>query len=284
MEENKDKLLQYVLAGNLNRDTILPLSGAPMIDKLGGGLTYAAVGMQLWNEQAGLMAKISPDFPRSWLDPFSSYGFDLKGIKTAHDKIDMRRFLAYEDLQTPTYNAPIEQFAKRGLKFPLALLNYENNMIQGAGRGQFNPKSIGISDIPDNYREARAAHICPIDMISHQVVPSILHNGNVQTITMRACKEYMISTAWDDIPGLLSGLTAFMASENEIRNLFQGRSTDIWEMADALSRFGPEYILVRMENGGQYLYDGVSKKRWMLPMYPINIVDPTGGADAFAGG
>ncbi|MCJ7694076.1 MAG: carbohydrate kinase family protein, partial [Anaerolineaceae bacterium] len=116
------------------------------------------------------------------------------------------------------------------------------------------------------------------------VIPSILHNGNVQTITMRACKEYMISTAWDDIPGLLSDLTAFMASENEIRNLFQGRSTDIWEMANALSRFGPEYILVRMENGGQYLYDGVSKKRWMLPMYPINIVDPTGGADAFAGG
>jgi len=284
MNESKDKLLQYVLAGTLNRDTILPLSGAPGVDILGGNLAYAAVGMQLWDEQAGLMAKISPDFPLSWLEPFRSFGFDFNGIKTTQDKIDMRRFQAYEDPQTPIFSAPITQFAKRGLKFPLALLNYEYNSIQGVKRGQFNPGSIGISDIPDNYKDARAAHICPIDMVSHQVIPSILRNGNVRTITMRACKEYMASSAWEDIPGLISDITAFMTSEDEIRKLFQDRSTDIWEMADALSRFGPEFILIRMKNSGQYLYDGVSKKRWILPMYPVKIVDPTGGADVFAGG
>lgn len=90
--------------------------------------------------------------------------------------------------------------------------------------------------------------------------------------------------AWEDIPGLISDLTVFMVSEREIRSLFQDRSTDIWEMANALSKFGPEFILIRMKSGGQYLYDGISKKRWMLPAYPVKIIDPTGGADAFDGG
>jgi hypothetical protein len=39
---------------------------------------------------------------------------------------------------------------------------------------------------------------------------------------------------WDDIPILLNGITRFLCSEEKMVSLFQGRSTDLWEMAETL--------------------------------------------------
>jgi sugar/nucleoside kinase (ribokinase family) len=94
----------------------------------------------------------------------------------------------------------------------------------------------------------------------------------------------MSPSFWEEIPQLLSGLTAFITRETEIRTLFQGRLTDVWEMAGVLGGFGPEFILIQMPSMGIYLYDRVNERRWVVPNYPVRMVDPTGGRDAFAGG
>jgi ribokinase len=89
---------------------------------------------------------------------------------------------------------------------------------------------------------------------------------------------------WEEIPGLLSEITAFITTEEEIRNLFLGRQTDLWEMAKILGSFGPEYVIIHTASFGYYLYDREGNKRWTVPDYQSKRVDPTGAGDAFAGG
>jgi sugar/nucleoside kinase (ribokinase family) len=67
-------------------------------------------------------------------------------------------------------------------------------------------------------------------------------------------------------------------------SLFQGRSTDLWEMAETLAGYGCEIIVIKRRSNGQYLYDHSSHTRWIIPAYPSRLVDPTGAGDAFCGG
>ncbi len=80
---------RFVIAGCLNRDTILPISGPPQIDVLGGNLAYAAAGLNLWGQTAGLLARIDKDYPMEWLSRFESLGFDLNGITIIADPIEL---------------------------------------------------------------------------------------------------------------------------------------------------------------------------------------------------
>jgi len=94
----------------------------------------------------------------------------------------------------------------------------------------------------------------------------------------------MNPTYWEDVPALLTGLTAFLPSEEEVRTLFQGRSRDLWEMAEALAAYGCEIIVIKRGENGQFLYDAATRTRWEVPPYPARFTNPTGAGDALCGG
>jgi sugar/nucleoside kinase (ribokinase family) len=276
--------LRFVIAGCLNRDYILPISGPPQIDVLGGNLAYSAIGLKLWEATAGLVARLGEDYPLQWLDRFRSLGFNLSGIKVLSEPLDSRRFMAHDDPTTTHFLNPVQHFADRGLTYPPSMLAYQETKPRISSRETPLSQSIQISDIPETYLEASAVHICPVDYLSHLILPSIFSQGQATTITLSPAPGYMHPAFWEEIPGLLSDLTAFIPSETEIRNLFQGRRTDLWEMAEILSSFGPEFILIRTTSRGNYLFDREREKRWVVPNYQSKIVDPTGAGDALAGG
>ncbi len=282
--ELTDSYLRFVIAGCLNRDYILPVSGPAQINVLGGNLAYAAVGLELWGGRSGLIARVSAGYPTEWLEKFREHGFDLSGIKVLEGEMDARRFLAHTDDETTYKDNPVQHFAERGLTFPPKLLGYQTKQINISSRTTPLRQSIQISDVPEAYLEASAVHICPIDYLSHVILPSVFRQGQTTTITLSPAPGYMTPSFWEEIPGLLSDITAFITAEDEIRTLFQGRSTDLWEMAETLGGYGPEFILIQTERSGYYLYDQIRRKRWVVPNYQTNVVDPTGKADAFAGG
>lgn len=276
--------LRFILAGCLNRDFILPVSGSPQLDILGGNLAYAAVGLHLSGASAGMVARIGRDFPKEWLDPFEQLGFDLSGIKILPESIDLRRFMAHDDPMTTHDKDPIQQFAERGLPIPPELLGYQADGENISSRTTPLKQSLKFTDIPESYLDASAVHICPIDYLSHLILPSIFHQGQASTITLTPAPGYMNPSFWEEIPGLLSDITAFIVEERQMRELFQGRRADLWEMAEVLGKYGPELILIRTLSSGCYLYDRLGAKRWVIPNYRTDVVDPTGGTDAFAGG
>lgn len=281
--EASDGLLRFVLAGCLNRDYILPVSGQPQIDVLGGNLAYAAVGLKLWGGTGGLVARVGDDYPLHWLEGFNEQGFDLSGIKVLQEPVDNRRFLAHEDSLTTYHQNPVQHFADRELTYPPDLLGYRAKIPALSSRTTPLKQSIQISDIPKSYLQASAVHICPIDYLSHMLLPSVFRQGQATTITLSPDPGYMDPSFWEEIPGLLSEITAFNTTEKEIRNLFSGRKTDLWEMAEVLAGFGTEFIVIRTTTRGYYLYDRNRGKRWVVPHYQSKVVDPTGTADAFAG-
>jgi sugar/nucleoside kinase (ribokinase family) len=171
-----------------------------------------------------------------------------------------------------------------GLPYPKSLLGYTPPEPQIDSRTQSTLLTIRQNDFPPDYLDATAAHLCPLDFLSHTLLPSVLRRGHITSITLDPGANYMNPTFWNDIPVLLNGLTAFLASEEKLTSLFQSRSTDLWEMAETLAGYGCDIIVIKRGSQGQYLYNGASHERWIIPAYPVNVVDLTGAGDAFCGG
>jgi sugar/nucleoside kinase (ribokinase family) len=144
--------------------------------------------------------------------------------------------------------------------------------------------SLRQSDIPPDYLEANTAHLCPLDYLTHSVLPAALRQAEYTTVTLDPSPGYMNPAYWSEVPALLTGLSAFLPSEDEARSLFHGRSENLWEMAEALTTYGCELVVLKCGERGQLLYDSATHRRWEIPPYPARLVDPTGAGDAFCGG
>ena len=276
----------YLFAGLLQRLYQLLPSGKTRLDVPGGNLLYAAAGAGVWDpeERFGLVARVGEDYPQEWLRRFEQHNCDVTGVRVLPEAVDLRSFAAYSDMQTRHSDDPVPHFARLGMTLPKALLGYKNPLPRLDSRTAMQPTSIRQSDIPGRYLECKAAHLCPVDYLSHSLLPAVFRQGELPTVTVDPSPGYMNPDYWEHVPALLTGLTAFLPSEEELRSLFRGRSDDLWEMAEALAAYGCELIVIKRGLRGQYLYDSASKKRWEIPAYPSREIDPTGVGDAFCGG
>ena len=272
-----------VLVGRLQREYILPAAAPARLDGLGGNLAYAAAAFASWGGQAGLVSRVSADFPMDQLTRLESLGFFLDGVHTVSEPLDSRYFVAYGEGNKAYFDNPITHFAERQLTFPPELFGYQPRR-KYCSKTDYESGSFRVTDMPRLFLEAKVAHVCPIDFISHKILPSVLKAGMIQTLTMRACSCYMDPIFWEDIRGLISDLTVFLMTDVQALKLFQGRSVDLWEIAEHLAGYGPEAVLVHTGDGSTYLYDRMSHKRWIVPAYRAHISDPTGRLDAFDGG
>jgi hypothetical protein len=293
---------KFVLAGHLQRDYLLPARGRPLIDVPGGNLLQAAAGLGVWlpaktgttsprsgtgttsDITIGLLARAGEDYPHEWLRSFNKRGWDTRGIHILAEALDLRFFQATLPDQTIQHRDPIPHFVRLGLTFPKSLLGYQPSSEPQGNRQAPHPASPRPSDIPPDYLDAHAVHICPIDYLTGCRLTSAFREASVTTITLDPSAACMSVGTFEDVRILLQGLTAFLPSEQELRKLFWGRTNDLWEMAEELGNCGCEFIVVKRGAHGQMLYDSVSKKRWEMPAYPSNLVDATGAGDSFCGG
>jgi len=275
---------KLVLAGQLRRQYLLPPEGRPLLDTPGGNLLYAASGARLWSDTVGLSGRVGEDFPHEWLRQFEQKGMDPQGIKILPSPMELRSFMAYTDPNTYQVSNPVSHFARLGMPFPKGLLGYQPPSNEANSRISSNPDSPKISDIPPDYFLAKAVHLCPLDFLAHVQLAPAFRQGGVAAITIDPGPGYMNGNFLNDMRSLLQGVTAFLPSEDEIRTLFWGRTTDLWEMAETLCSYGVETVVIKRAARGQYVYDRDSRKKWDVPAYPGRASDPTGAGDAFCGG
>ena len=276
--------IRYLIAGNIEREFIVTADQQTQFDITGGNALYAAAGLSIWDSGVGIISKIGEDFPQDALGKLSEIGLDTSGIKIVPENLDLRKFIAYDEPDILTGDSPISRFAKLGMQIPKSLLGYKSSPTTLDNHAIPGTQSLPTKDIPAKYLDALAAHICPSDFITHNVLPSLLRQGNVSTITLDPDPGYMDPVFWEDIPAVVNHLTAFITSENKIRNLFQGRTTDLWEMAEAICSYGCEIVVLNRNTKGVLLSNCANKNKWMIPAYPAQIIDPTGREDAFCGG
>ena len=275
-----------ILAGQLRRDFVVLPNGEIFLDVPGGNLLYAAAGLAIWEPSPppGLVSRVGEDFPADWIDDFSQHGFNTQGINVLPQPVDVRSFYAYRDPTQRIYEDPMTYFSSIGQPFPKALLGYQPATLEPDSRTRLSSTSLRHIDLIPELLEATAAHICPVDYLTHSLLPAILRQAGFTLITVDPSPGYMAPSFRDDVPSIVTGLNAFLPSEEEVRALFEGRSTDLWEMAETLSSYGCEIIVIKRGVRGQLLYDSISRKRWEIPAYPVQSVDPTGVGDAFCGG
>jgi sugar/nucleoside kinase (ribokinase family) len=275
---------RFLVFGRLTRMFLLPPNGRALLDIPGGNALYAAAGLALWEQGVGLVARVGEDYPRAWLQQFQQRGLDTRGVHILPEMLDVREFLAYTDLNTRFIDNPVTHFARRELPFPRALLGYQDKRGKLDHQQQLNRASLRQSDLPQDFIHAAAAHFCPLEFLTHNLLPAVLRQAGFTTLTLDPSKGYMDPALWERIPQIVTGLTAFLCSEEKVRALFHGRSTDLWEMAETLASYGCEIVVIKRGLQGQLVYDAAGRHRWEIPAYPSRAVDPTGAGDVFCGG
>jgi hypothetical protein len=283
----------FILAGHLHRDYLLPPLDGPLMDVPGGNLLYAAAGLGVWSRagtgtttesSVGLLTRVGEDYPRDWLRSFEKRGWDTHGIHITAEALDLRYFQAILENQTVQRSNPVAHFARLGLPFPKSLLGYQPPTEPDDDIKSSNPASPRPSDIPSDYLNAHAVHLCPMDYSTICRLTSAFRQASVTTLTLDPSAGYMSVKTLKEVRILLGGLTAFLPSEEELRALFWGQTDDLWQMAEALGEYGCEFIVIKRGAHGQMLYDSVSKKKCEIPAYPARLTNITGAGDSFCGG
>lgn len=281
-----DRTPHYIFAGLLQRETILLPSGKALVDVLGGNVLYAAVGSLVWEKDPppGIMARVGEDYPQSWLELCEQRGIDTRGVRILPEALDVRSFTALTTRHLRSSEEPISHFSRLGLPFPRLLLGFRDQSAALNSRTQLLPTSLRQADLYPDYMDAGAAHLCPMDYLTHSLVPALLRQAAFTIVTIDPSPGYMNPTFWGDLPKIVTGLTAFIPSEEDLRCLFQGRSENLWEMIEAVAAYDCEIVIVKRGEGGQMLYDSTSRSRWEIPAYDSRVVDPSGAGNAFCGG
>lgn len=272
----------FILVGQLARDYLLPPLGQPLLDSPGGNLLYAAGGLGLWDSRIGLVSRAGENYPRLWLKDLKKRGWDTTGIRIQPGALDQRNFLAYSENFDPIRSNPVSHFGRRGVPFPKSLLGYQPRTDSQPARKADSVSPL-FADIPSDYIDAGALHLCPLELSAHQQFADNLR-GAMRALTLDPSAAAMTPSNLREVRGLVHGLTAFLPSLEEITALFWGETNDPWEMAAAIGEFGCEYVIIKCGKRGQLLYDAHSKRRWEIPAYPARLTDPTGAGDAFCGG
>ncbi|MGZ9222478.1 MAG: carbohydrate kinase family protein [Anaerolineales bacterium] len=274
---------QFLVFGKLTREYLLPLAGPARLDMPGGSLLYAAGGLGVWESEIGLVGRVGHDYPREWLNACIARGFDTSGIRVLSNNIEMRDFVAYNELYEANRINPVSHFARREMTFPKSLLGYQPPDDKKKPKPN-DESNLVVTDIPSDYLTARAALLCSMDIVTQTQLIAGMKRGSVHTFVLNPGPDAMKPKARRELPALLHGVTAFLPSQEELCNLFWGQTYDLWEMAASVSMYGCEYVIIRCGARGQLLYDTNSKKKWEIPAYPARLADPTGAGDAFCGG
>jgi hypothetical protein len=277
---------RHLFFGQLLREYIILPSGEALIDVPGGNVLYAAVGLEVWetDPSPAIVARVGEDYPQEWLEEYKNQGLDIRGVHVLPQALDVRSFVAYASQTIRYYDDPVSHFARLDLPFPKGLLGYRTPSSPIDSRTTILPTSIRQADIPPDFLDASAAHLCPMDYLTHSLLPAVLRQAEFTTVTLEPSPRYMNPTFWGDVPALVTGLTAFLPSEEDLRSLFQGRSDDLWEMAEAIASYGCEIVVIKRGERGQWIYDSASGLRWDITAYPARVYDPSGAGDAFCGG
>jgi hypothetical protein len=225
---------KYLIVGSFSRDFVIPPNGNPKLDFLGGNAAFTAAGLALWDRPVGILTRIGEDFPREWLNQFSQNEIDIRGVKIIPESMDLRNFYGYNTDGNFQTHSPVGLFAELELPFPTSLYNYKAKKTLKDDLHSRMPTSPISSDIPADYLDAIAAHLCPMDYLTQSLLQSALHSGQIRTITLEANSAYLIPENWKLLPNIVSGLTCFIVQEDDIRQFFRGRCDELPEIAAGL--------------------------------------------------
>ena len=272
-----------IILGKLTRETIINRNNEIFLDRPGGNLLYTAYGFALWGKTAGLVARIGNDCPEEWLDEIEMNSLSTVGITRSPVNCDSRSYFLVDEKNGAREVNPQKYFSDQKIPMPKVLLGYEPDPAGIDNRKQGTANTIRPENFPDEYLSSRYLALCPVDFLTHNMIPAFFRGQTGGEVFIHASSGYTHSSFFFDLPPIVNGATMVMISEDNARRLFLGKLEDTWQISEMLASYGVDIIVMSKKSGGYDTLDIASKKRYHIPPYPVNCIDPIGVDDAFFG-
>lgn len=238
---------EILVVGSVGYDSITtPAGHAENI--LGGSANYFSLVSSLF-AKVNVVGVVGDDYKDTDRDLLTSRGVNLEGLQTLEGKT-----FHWEGRYEGDMNEAIT-------------LDTQLNVFQ-----HFNPT------LPETYKNSEFVFLANIDpVLQMQVLDQVNSPKLVGVDTM----NFWIDSKLEDLKQVLKRVDVLLINEGEARAL-----TGIWNgvaAAQKLADMGPKAVVIKRGEYGFVLY--TQGQYFILPAYPVvEVVDPTGAGDTFAGG
>ena len=240
--------MSLIVTGSIGIDTIItPTERAE--DVLGGSCIYFAAAASFFSP-VRVVGAVGEDFPDEHVKVFEHFNIDTAGLE--------RRGGAKTFRWTGEY--------------------HENMNERDTLETQLNVLAEDLPPVPDAFRDSRFVFLANTHPAAQL---ELLEQFPDAELTVADTMDLWIDTARAELEALLGRIDGLVLNDSEAQKL-TGES-NLVVASKKIVEMGPRFVVVKKGEHGCLLNhaDGLG----VLHAYPaINVVDPTGAGDAFAGG
>ena len=246
---------------------------------LAGPALYAAAGIKSCTDNVGVISAVPTIEKAELQQSLQKFNIDYSSIIfTTSSSID-EQFLGYLALYTPPSRLPIPYFSSLRMPLPASM---RSNAFQTVLINQV--QNYFPAELSPVYLNSSAAHICAAELKFQVKAFTLLDKTAISVLTLLSDPGYMIPSEWEMVMNLMNGLSIFITTRSQLSSLFKNRTNDLNEICKILHTHGCSYLVTINDAEGYELIDFQMKKKYTIPVYPSNIIDPTGMDEAFCGG
>lgn len=240
--------MSLVVVGSVAFDSIETPFGRQE-EILGGSATYFAAAASYFSAPS-LVAVVGEDFPEDALEFLTDRGVNLEGLSRTHGKT-----FRWKGRYGPTLADPETLDTRLGV--------FEH----------FDPV------LPDSYRKAELVFLANIDPVLQR---RVLEQVDTPKFVAADTMNFWISGKREELLEMLASVDVLIINDSEARQLAQEHN--IVGAARKIREMGPKMLIVKRGEHGAMLFDD-QQQVYYAPAFPVlDVRDPTGAGDSFAGG
>jgi hypothetical protein len=271
-------ILDCIAVGRICRQTIFSLNKRVQENIIAGPALYAAAGICSLMENVGVISSFPKQHLKELTDLLGKYSIDESGIIIETDSQSIDQFFGYTTAYSQPSDTPIPFFSAMQMALPVSLRAEDFRRMGHPMATSYYP-----SELSQNYLNASAAHLCADDLDHQLKASALLDKSAISVLTLLSNPNYMIPSNWEMVMNMMNGLTAFITTPAELISLFKNRTNDLDEMGKILHTHGCENLIQVRQAEGFELMNFQKKRKLLIPIYPTEVIDPTGMTETFCG-
>ena len=241
--------IPVIIGGTVAIDNVeTPTASADNV--LGGSAAFAAVSCSYYTDKTHLLGVVGHDFPKEFLELFTSKGIDVSGIE----------------------HSAKESFVWTG------------KYLEGMADRETIDVAINVLEDWKVSVPGSVAH-CPIVVLANMSPENQLQMLNQMTaeksFVIADTMDLWINIARDQLNEVFSKIDLLVVNEMEAKLLTD--ESNLILAGEKMKSFGLKHVIIKVGEFGSYLF-GPDETFYRVPAYPLkNFVDPTGAGDSFLG-
>lgn len=272
------KIPETLIIGEIKQDYIITAENRALNNRPSGSSVFSASGAAMWGIETTILATVDKKFPKELLKDIENRGIHIDEVSFSSQSLEHRQFSYYKSPKLVIHNDPAKYYLNSELPFPKELLGLIHSF-------NLTPHSIYQEmQLPNSLSSIKAAHLCPLPYDDHIRIPFILREKGIPIVTLKPGFHYLKNMSLNALPPLISNLTAFIPNKKDLYILYPLLRFDVWAILGQFDKKGCDFIVVPGVGEDTYLFDTKTKRKYIIPPYPVRVKNTIGVEDSFCGG